>query len=96
MTRWLLLLGGLLVWAGQFFALYAFASIYPGNPLAGSLAIAATCFALAADAAIIWMAVVFRLRSAKDSFDAWVSEIAFVGGLVSFLAVLWQGLPALI
>lgn len=94
MMKWLLLLGGLLVWAAHFFLLYAIASIFPGQSIARTLSITVTGIALVADALIIWHAVA---RGGRDSgLEKWTWQVALAGGLLSFIAVLWQGIPALI
>lgn len=93
MKHWLALLGALGVWAGHFFLLYAFASVFPGQPLARVLTALATLVALAANGSIFWIAA---RRGGRDSFDRWAGRIACAGALLSGVAVLWQGLPALI
>lgn len=95
MARWLLLLGGLLVWAAHFFSLYAIASIFPGDQIARWLAIIATVLALAGNSAIAWRCLGGGIAHAKG-FEKWVMQLALAGALLSFIAVFWQGLPALI
>lgn len=93
MRGWALLLGGLVVWAAHFFLVYAFASIFPGIALARWLAIAATLAALAADAAIVWLAL--ANGPTTDELDRWRARVGAAGAALSFVAVAWQGFPAI-
>ncbi|HUG46619.1 MAG TPA: hypothetical protein VMK31_08955 [Sphingomicrobium sp.] len=96
MGKWGLLLGGLIVWAVDFFALYAIASILPGTSfVARALAIVVTLAALAADAWLIrfaWKAA----GSAGDEVDGWIARTGLAGAALSFVSVLWQGFPAIL
>ena len=92
MRSWLLLLGGLIVWAAHFFMLYGIASIWPGDPVARLLTGAVTLVAVAADAFLLRLVVHDRKR---DELDQWVREVAIAGAAISLVAVLWQGLPAI-
>lgn len=96
MRTWLLLLGGLLIWAAHFFLLYAFASIWPGSQTARWLVLAVTAAALAADGAIIWLAAKVPRSGDDDQLGQWMWRFAFAGALLSSAAVVWQGFPALI
>lgn len=96
MGKWLLLLGGLLIWAAHFFLLYAFASIFPGTDLARWLTIAATGIAIAANVVVIYQALDAGTVDGAGSFDRWIRTVGFSGALLSSIAVLWQGFPALI
>ena len=88
------MLGGLLVWTAHFFAVYAAASIFPGDWRANAIALAATFAGLAADGLLLWWALKAR-RSAGEAFDGWTWRLAAGTAALSLLAVLWQGLPAL-
>ena len=88
------MLGGLLVWAAHFFAVYAAASIFPGEPAANILALIATAAALGVNAILLWWSL-GRRRSATDLFDRWTWCLGASSAGLSLLAVLWQGLPAL-
>lgn len=96
MRAWLVLLGGLLTWTAHFFALYAIASIFPGTDTARWLALAATAVAAAANGVILWRASAKVKRASAESFELWKWRSGFAGALLSMIAVLWQGLPALI
>jgi hypothetical protein len=94
--KWLLLLGGLLIWAAHFFLLYGFASIFPGNDVARWLTIGATCAAMAANVGIIYLALAAEMAGGADALDRWIRTTGFSGALLSFLAVVWQSFPALL
>lgn len=93
MRKWLLLLGGLVIWAAHFFLLYAFASLFPATDLARLLTLAVTGVALAANAVLISSGVAVSRKA--DDLDQWVGRVGFAEALLSFIAVLWQGFPAL-
>jgi hypothetical protein len=92
--KWSLLLGGLTIWAVHFFLIYAFASIFPGSRIANILALIVTVPALAANAALWWIAWTGASIADADELDRWVLNVAAVGAALSFIAVLWQVLPA--
>lgn len=96
MLKWSLLLGGLTIWAAHFFLLYGFASIFPGSQTARILTLVATVPALAANAFLLWTAAAGTLVGETDELDKWVLNVAAVGAGLSFIAVLWQALPAVI
>lgn len=96
MRTWLLLLGGLIVWAVHFFLLYGIASVFPGRDIAYWLSIVATVPALAADGAILWVTALLRMRGRTDEFGAWAVDLGAGGAAISFVAVAWQVMPALI
>lgn len=92
---WTFLLGGVIVWAVDFFLLYAIASIFLTTPLARVLAIIVTLGALAADSVLIWIAW-NRHRTATDDYRRWFATLALLSAAISMLAVLWQGFPAIL
>ena len=96
MRKWLLLLGGLLIWAAHFFLLYGFASVFPATDLARLLTVFATFVALAANGAIIYRTFAYKNADGQNELEVWVRAVAFGGALLSLIAVLWQVLPALI
>ncbi|HEX2542927.1 MAG TPA: hypothetical protein VHM00_17825 [Caldimonas sp.] len=96
MPIWLLSLGGLLVWTVHFFGLYLIASIWLTTPTASVVAGVFTVACLGADAWLLWRTAPARRGGAIDPFDQWLLLLAFLGAALSALAVLWQGLPALI
>lgn len=95
MQAWALLLGGLLVWAAQFFALYGLASIAPGTQIARTGTVIVTVACAAADVLLLIYAARGAGR-ASDGFDRWLMKLGIAGAALSLVAVLWQGLPALL
>ena len=87
------MLGGLLVWAAHFFALYILASVFESSMVARVGTGIAT---LAAVAANIGLLVVARRTVAADAAARWMISLGALGVALSLVAVLWQGLPALI
>jgi hypothetical protein len=94
MREWALMMGGLIVWAGHFFALYAIASIFPGTQLARTLTVAVTVPALALNALLLWTATMKRLRVPAHGVTAWMNDLSAIGAALSFVFVLWQATPA--
>lgn len=93
MGGWPTLLGGMLVWAAHFFALYAFGSIWGSSATARIATLAATALALAADALIL---VRILRQTPPDEFSRWTRSLGLTGCALAALAILWQALPALI
>lgn len=95
MRAWLLLLGGLIVWAIQFFALYILASVFGSSPAAriGTALVTLPC--LAATAWLLIRATRAR-QAATDRLDRWIASVAAAGAALAIVSVLWQALPALI
>ncbi len=94
MRAWALLLAGLVVWAAHFFALYAIASVLPGQAGATWAVIAATAAAVAVIAMIL-----HRTRAPPveaDATERWVIHIARLGAALALVAVLWQAFPVLL
>lgn len=93
MRSWAILLGGLLVWAGHFFALYGIGEF--AGESAGSRAYVLVLSALALFADGLLARRLLPLARADD-FTRWHAGVALGGIALSALAVLWQTLPALI
>ena len=92
---WGLLLGGLLVWAADFFLLYAIASIFLDTRIAQVLALLVTLAALAANG-LLFLLNWRQVRSPDSDYDGWIARIGLLGAAISALAVLWQGFPAIL
>lgn len=100
MRRWLFMLGGLLIWALHFAGVYAIASVADvvqdaGVPAARALvgAFTAVCALAAAGVALAGL----RRRTATlDAQQRFSNSLAVLGGALGVVAILWQGLPALI
>jgi hypothetical protein len=93
MRGWTFLLGGLIVWAVHFFALYGIASVFLTTTLARLLTLGMTLLCLAADAILLRDAL--RPPSTQPS-EAWMRAVALCGLAISAVAILWQALPALL
>jgi hypothetical protein len=88
MSSWLMLTGGLLVWAAHFFGVYAIVSIFPSSTTSYWLAAIWTLPCLAAD---IWLLLyLWRLRRAGSD---WTCFIGLTAASFSIVAILWQALP---
>ena len=95
MRAWLFLLGGLIVWTIHFFGIYAVASILLDTLLSRALVLLLTMLCLGADAASLIRALP-RSRGGDAEPDRWNMKLAALGAALSAVAVLWQGLPALL
>lgn len=96
MRVWLVLLGGMIVWTIHFFSIYAFGSIWLTSPTARVLTGLVTALCLAADAAIFVLCARLTPSTAPGLPLYWPARAGLIGAGLSFIAVLWQGLPALI
>ena len=93
MRTWALLLGGLVIWTVHFFAVYIVASIWLTTPLARALTLALT---IACVGAVGICFIRTQRREADTDMDRWVHVVAMVGFGIAGVAILWQGLPALL
>lgn len=96
MRSWLILLGGLLIWTADFFALYGVASIFPGLEIARYLTLAITAVAAAA-ATWLLLRMLTRMRDpASDELADWIPKLAAAEAALALVAILYQGAPALL
>ncbi len=96
MRLWLILLGGMIVWAVHFFALYALASIFASTIAMRAGVVLVTTACVAADGALLLASAGMIRGGRSDDVARWTGSLgAFMAGL-SLLAVVWQGLPALL
>ena len=93
MRAWVLLLGGMLVWAADFFLLYGIASILLTSPAARIAALAVTAAAVAANLWLINRSWKLH-RAPGDEYDRWLARMALLLAAISLLSVIWQGFPA--
>ena len=93
MRGWTFLLGGLIIWAAHFFALYIVASVFLTTMPARLLTLGVTLLCLGA--AVLLVRGALRVRPA-DRVDAWMRSVALCGHGISAVAILWQALPALL
>ena len=100
MSRWLLLLGGLVVWTIHFLGVYAIASIADvvdvDDAPAARWAVGGFTLACAGADVLIGLAALRRSRPQDDSLDRFIHRGALWCAGLSFVAVVWQGLPALV
>lgn len=95
MWTWAYLLGGLIVWTVQFFTLYGASEIFQTSTTSRVITAFVTLVCLAVAAALTVRGWVGR-AGPGDPTERWVHTIAAMGGATAFLAIAWQGLPALL
>lgn len=101
MRTWALALGGMGVWAVHFAGVYAIASVFdviaeaeaPGARL-WTAGLTVAC--ILADAAIALLIRRRRRADVRGGPEDWLLTLGGLGAGFSFVAVLWQGLPALL
>jgi hypothetical protein len=99
MRRWLLLLGGLAVWAVHFLGVYVLASVADlrGPSEQEVWQAAHVVFSLACMVVCAALLVAAGRRMGNASPDTrFMSRISGAGAGLGLLAILWQSLPALI
>lgn len=97
MSRWLILLGGPLIWAGHFNLIYAINSISIQS--AGESTLLARGL-IAASGAVGVLGCLYVLARARrlprqEEFDRFSRLVAAAGALLGAIAIVWQSLPAL-
>jgi hypothetical protein len=95
MRAWAFMLGGVLVWAADFFLLYAIASILLTTPAARVLALVVSAAALAADAWLLWNSWA-QLGSAEEPYRRWMARLALLTAAISTVGVIWLAFPPLL
>lgn len=93
MRGWLVLLGGMIVWTIHFFALWTVGSVVLSVPVARVVVAAVTVACLLADAGLL---VMLAKTSVHGDLEKWTRSLGLLGVGLSFVAVTWQGLPALL
>jgi hypothetical protein len=91
MRSWLILLGGLLLWAAHFFLAYGLGEFAAQDAAVRIAIVAATLLAVAAELLLLRHC----LRQREADFAGWQYRIGAVGAAIGGIAILWQGLPAL-
>lgn len=96
MRRWLLMTGGLLIWAVQFMGVYLISSaadVWSSSEDASArwigLAFSLGCL-LAIVAMAIWVSTTGR---EKSSSEAWEQRVGLTGALMAGIGVIWQTAP---
>lgn len=83
----------MLIWTAHFFTLYAAASIFGSSTAARLITAAATAAALVAGAL---MFIALGRQASGDTFADWSRSLARLAIGIAMIAVIWQGLPALL
>ena len=96
MPAWRIMLGGLTVWAAHFFTLYALGSVFESTAPARFGSLVATAAAVVANLAILRTLRQPAAGPADDAFALWMKSLGALGAMLSLVAVLWQGLPAVV
>ena len=92
MRAWLVLLGGLLIWAAHFFAVYAVASLFPGTDTAWYLTLLLTVVATGAAAWLWWRTRrVPQDDRAGDDLGRWMEGLASMSCALALIAIFYQG-----
>jgi hypothetical protein len=92
MRSWLILLGGLLLWAIHFFALYAIGEFATDGAVARLAVGLLTIIFFVAD-----LLLFLRIRRRRrNGFSQWRDQVGILGALLAAVAIAWQGLPALL
>jgi uncharacterized membrane protein len=95
MRAWAYMLGGLIIWAIHFFAVYIAASIFLTSTTSRIITLLVTLACLASAAVLAVLGWAGRSRT-EEPFGRWSHDIAALSGAAAFIAVAWQGLPALL
>ncbi len=95
MWTWVYILGGLIVWAVQFFTVYGASEIFLAGLVSRTITGVMTLICLVAAAALAAMGWWGR-TAATDQIERWIHTIASMNGGIAFLAIAWQGIPALL
>lgn len=95
MRVWAYLLGGLLVWTVHFFGSYVIASVFLTSATSRILTGLLTIVCLAA--AVLLAIMAWRQREdVADPVRGWMGWTAFLGAAIASVAIVWQGLPAIL
>lgn len=93
MRDWLILLSGLILWSAHFFLLYAIGE-FAGDGMGERIAV---LIATLVGLTVCGFAAASIIRMDRcDGFDRWRMRLALAGLLLGAIAILWQGLPALL
>ena len=92
MRTWLILLGGLLLWTGHFFLLYGIGE-FVGETAGPRILVILLTLAFLAAAGLL-AARLWRTRP-TEAHDRWRRAAGLGMLLLSAIAIVWQGFPAL-
>lgn len=94
MRAWAFMLGGMIVWAVHFFALYIVASIFLTSTTSRVLTVLITLVCLAAAGLLLQRSRRAIRHEGDDAFTRWQAYLAALTAALALVAILWQGLPA--
>lgn len=94
MRAWAFMLGGMIVWAVHFFALYIVASIFLTSTTSRVLTVLITLACLAAAGLLLQRSRRAIRHEGDDAFTRWQAYLAALTAALALVAILWQGLPA--
>jgi hypothetical protein len=97
MRRWLILLGGPLIWAAHFLAIYLTSSVSYVATGANSTAARIVIIGLSAVAvaAAAWLAVHAVRRPRNDIETSFWRTVTSAGAILALVAIIWQTLPVI-
>lgn len=95
MRHWLLLLGGPLLWAAHFLAIYiaTSASQVAIGATSGVTRIAIIALSIGAAGAALLLAMHASRRPHADPQDAFWRTVSLAGAVLAIVAIVWQTLP---
>jgi len=97
MLRWAWMLGGLLIWLGQFSALYALSSLAEVIDRADSFPWRMAGLGLTLACAVLCgLLLVLAVRRRRTGHPSFTNDIAALSAAVGLVSVLFQGAPVLI
>lgn len=96
MRAWAFMLGGMIVWAVHFFALYIVANIFLTSTTSRVLTVLITLACLATAGLLLMRTTRALRRHEGDAFTRWQAYLAALTAALALVAILWQGLPAFI
>ncbi len=94
MHKWRNLLGGLLLWAAHFFAVYVIGSVFPGKKI-GAMLVLATSLAILAITLMLAVRAFRATPSMHDGLQRWMSDLSLLGYSIATVAIIYQSLPAI-
>jgi hypothetical protein len=97
MRNWLLLLGGPLIWAAHFLAIYlaTSASQVAVGATSGATRVAIIALSIGAGAGAILLAMHAWRRPHAEAQDAFWRTVSLAGAVLAIVAIIWQTLPVL-
>ncbi|MBE1529881.1 FtsH-binding integral membrane protein [Sphingopyxis sp. OAS728] len=90
MRTWWTMLGGLVIWAAHFFALYVIGEFVGTGGGARAAVVLFTLAALAGLCLLVWLG----RRTGADKLRGWGRSLGASAITLTALAVVWQALPA--